>query len=195
MNYTHKLKNPIFKTIQVIADELNYPTFVVGGWVRDLLLNRIKEKTDIDFVCVGNGIKLAEKVSLKIGNKAKFTVYKNFGTAMIQYNNESYEFVGARKESYRQTSRKPIIENGTLEDDQKRRDFTINAMYIQLNSSNYGELIDPFNGLQDLKNKIIKTPLNPENIFCSSEIFLLSVSKFVSAKLGPFAIRKTRLPL
>ena len=180
MNYKSQLKNPIFKTIQVIADELNYPTFVVGGWVRDLLLNRKKETTDIDFVCIGNGIKLAEKVSLKIGVNAKFKVFKNFGTAMIQYNNENYEFVGARKESYRKTSRKPIVENGTLEDDQNRRDFTINAMYIQLNSVNYGTLIDPFNGIQDLKNKIIKTPLNPEKTYIDDPLRMMRAVRFAS---------------
>ena len=180
MNYKSQLSNPIFKTIQITADELNYPTFVVGGWVRDLLLNRKKETTDIDFVCIGNGIKLAEQVSIKIGKQAKFTVFKNFGTAMIQYNNENYEFVGARKESYRKTSRKPIVENGTLEDDQNRRDFTINAMYIQLNSVNYGTLIDPFNGIQDLKNKIIKTPLNPEKTYIDDPLRMMRAVRFAS---------------
>ena len=180
MNYKSQLSNPIFKTIQITADELNYPTFVVGGWVRDLLLNRKKETTDIDFVCIGNGIKLAEQVNIKIGKQAKFTVFKNFGTAMIQYNNENYEFVGARKESYRKTSRKPIVENGTLEDDQNRRDFTINAMYIQLNSVNYGTLIDPFNGIQDLKNKIIKTPLNPEKTYIDDPLRMMRAVRFAS---------------
>ena len=164
----------------MIADELNYPTFIVGGWVRDLLLNREKKSTDIDFVCIGNGIKLSEQVSLKLGNKAKFTVFKNFGTAMIEYNNENYEFVGARKESYRITSRKPIVENGTLEDDQKRRDFTINAMYIQLNSTNYGTLIDPFNGMLDLKNKTIKTPLNPEKTYIDDPLRMMRAVRFAS---------------
>ena len=164
----------------MIADELNYPTFIVGGWVRDLLLNRENKSTDIDFVCIGNGIKLSEQVSLKLGNKAKFTVFKNFGTAMIEYNNENYEFVGARKESYRITSRKPIVENGTLEDDQKRRDFTINAMYIQLNSTNYGTLIDPFNGMLDLKNKTIKTPLNPEKTYIDDPLRMMRAVRFAS---------------
>ena len=133
MNYSNALTNPIFKIIQTVSDELEYPTYVVGGWVRDLLLNRKKEKTDIDIVCVGSGINLANKVAIKIGDKAKLKVFKKFGTAMIQYKGENYEFVGARKESYRSECRKPIIENGSLEDDQNRRDFTINAMSIQLN--------------------------------------------------------------
>ena len=133
MNYSESLKEPIFSTVQSVADELNYPTYVVGGWVRDLLLNYKQEKTDIDFVCIGNGIRLAKKVAKKIGKNATFKVFKNFGTAMIEYNNQNYEFVGARKESYRSESRKPIVEDGTLEEDQKRRDFTINSMSIQLN--------------------------------------------------------------
>ena len=145
MNYSTTLKNPIFRTIQIVADKLNYPTYVVGGWVRDLLLKHQQHKTDNDFVCIGSGIKLAKEVSLKLGKEATFKVFKNFGTAMIEYNGENYEFVGARKESYRSESRKPIVEDGTLEDDQNRRDFTINAMSIQLNEKNYGLLIDPFN--------------------------------------------------
>ena len=136
MNYSKALKNPIFKTIQKTSDELDYPTYVVGGWVRDLLLDRKQTKKDIDFVCIGSGIQLAKKVAIILGEKATLKVFKNFGTAMIYYNNENYEFVGARKESYRVESRKPIIENGSLEDDQNRRDFTINAMSIQLNKEN-----------------------------------------------------------
>jgi len=128
VNYSSALKNPIFKIVQLASDELNYPTYVVGGFVRDFLLKRKKDKTDIDFVCVGNGMKLAELVTHKLGKKATFKVFKNFGTAMIYYKGEDYEFVGARKESYRSDSRKPIVENGTLEDDQNRRDFTINAI-------------------------------------------------------------------
>ena len=160
MNYSAALKNPIFKTVQLVSDELNYPTYVVGGWVRDLLLNKEKNKTDIDFVCVGSGIDLAKQVSKKLGKKTDVKYFKNFGTAMIHYNKEDYEFVGARKESYRSNSRKPIVEDGTIQDDQNRRDFTINAMAISLNSSNYGELIDPFTGISDLKNKTIKPSLS-----------------------------------
>ena len=180
MNYSEALKNPIFKTIQLASDELNYPTYVVGGWVRDLLLERKQNKTDIDFVCIGSGIKLAEKVNELLGNKATFKVYKNFGTAMIHYKGEDYEFVGARKESYRSESRKPIVEDGTLEDDQNRRDFTINAMAIQLNTDNYGTLVDPFNGREDLKNKIIRTPLNPDITYSDDPLRMMRAVRFAT---------------
>jgi putative nucleotidyltransferase with HDIG domain len=180
VNFTSELKNPIFRTIQIVADELEYPTYVVGGWVRDLLLNRKQEKTDIDFVCMGSGIKLAEKVAEKLGNAASFKVFKNFGTAMIHYNGEDYEFVGARKESYRNDSRKPIVENGTLEDDQNRRDFTINAMSIQLNKDNFGLLIDPFNGQKDLENGIIRTPLSPDITYSDDPLRMMRAVRFAT---------------
>ena len=180
MNFTSELKNPIFRTIQIVADELEYPTYVVGGWVRDLILDRKQEKTDIDFVCIGSGIKLAEKVAEKLGDAASFKVFKNFGTAMIYYNGEDYEFVGARKESYRNGSRKPIVENGTLEDDQNRRDFTINAMYIQLNKDNFGMLIDPFNGKNDLANGIIKTPLSPDITYSDDPLRMMRAVRFAT---------------
>ena len=180
MNYSSALKNPIFKTVQLASDELNYPTYVVGGFVRDFLLNRKKDKTDIDFVCVGNGMKLAELVTQKLGNKATFKVFKNFGTAMIHYKGEDYEFVGARKESYRSESRKPIVENGTLEDDQNRRDFTINAMAIQLNTENYGTLIDPFNGQEDLKKQIIRTPLNADITYSDDPLRMMRAIRFAT---------------
>tara|TARA_B100000242_G_scaffold227360_1_gene167762 strand:+ start:75 stop:1496 length:1422 start_codon:yes stop_codon:yes gene_type:complete len=180
VNYAKKLNKSIFKIIQSVSDELKYETYAVGGWVRDLLLNRSQEKTDIDFVCVGSGIKLAELVHAKIGKNAKLSVYKNFGTALITINEENYEFIGARKESYRKNSRKPIIENGTLEDDQKRRDFTINTMYINLNSKNYGKLIDPFNGQKHLKEKIIKTPLNPNNTYYDDPLRMMRAIRFAT---------------
>ncbi|MAO33632.1 MAG: tRNA nucleotidyltransferase [Flavobacteriales bacterium] len=180
MNYSNALTNPIFKIIQTVSDELEYPTYVVGGWVRDLLLNRKKEKTDIDIVCVGSGINLANKVAIKIGDKAKLKVFKKFGTAMIHYKGENYEFVGARKESYRSESRKPIIENGSLEDDQNRRDFTINAMSIQLNKNKYGLLIDPFEGRKDLVNKIIKTPLNPQITYNDDPLRMIRAIRFAT---------------
>ena len=180
MNYAKELNNPIFKIIQSISDELKYETYAVGGWVRDLLLNRSQEKTDIDFVCVGSGIKLAELVHAKIGKNAKLSVYKNFGTALITINEENYEFIGARKESYRKNSRNPIVENGTLEDDQKRRDFTINTMYINLNSKNYGKLIDPINGQKHLKEKIIKTPLNPNNTYYDDPLRMMRAIRFAT---------------
>ena len=180
MNYSSALKNPIFKIVQSASDQLNYPTYVVGGFVRDFLLKRKKDKTDIDFVCVGNGMKLAELVTHKLGKKASFKVFKNFGTAMIYYKGEDYEFVGARKESYRSDSRKPIVENGTLEDDQNRRDFTINAIAIQLNTENYGTLIDPFNGQKDLKNQIIRTPLDADITYSDDPLRMMRAIRFAA---------------
>ncbi|MBT4344957.1 MAG: HD domain-containing protein [Flavobacteriales bacterium] len=180
MNYSKELKNQIFNIIQKESDKLNYPTYVVGGWVRDLLLKRENTITDIDFVCVGSGIILAEKVALIMGKQARFKVFKKFGTALISYKGENYEFIGARKESYRSNSRKPIVENGTLEDDQKRRDFTINAISIQLNKDNFGELIDPFNGIEDLKNKIIKTPGNPNKTYSDDPLRMMRAVRFAT---------------
>jgi putative nucleotidyltransferase with HDIG domain len=180
LNYSADLKKPIFRTIQIVADELKYPTYVVGGWVRDLLLKRKEKKNDIDFVCIGSGIKLAKKVALKLGEEATFKVFKKFGTAMIEHNDESYEFVGARKESYRSDSRKPIVEDGTLEDDQNRRDFTINAMSIQLNQENYGLLIDPFNGRQDLDSKLIRTPLKPDTTYSDDPLRMMRAVRFAT---------------
>ena len=180
MNYSSELTNPIFRTIQIVADELNFPTYVIGGWVRDLLLKRKQDKTDIDFVCIGNGILLAEKICEELGEMATFKVFKNFGTAMVCHNGENYEFVGARRESYRENSRKPIIEDGTLEDDQNRRDFTINAMAIQLNNKEYGTLIDPFNGQKDLINKIIKTPLNPDITYSDDPLRMMRAIRFAT---------------
>ena len=180
MNYSRELKNQIFNIIQKESDKLKYPTYVVGGWVRDLLLKRENTITDIDFVCVGSGIILAEKVALIMGKQARFKVFKKFGTALISYKGENYEFIGARKESYRSNSRKPIVENGTLEDDQKRRDFTINAISIQLNKDNFGELIDPFNGIEDLKNKIIKTPGNPNKTYSDDPLRMMRAVRFAT---------------
>ena len=130
MDFKESLSNPIFSTVSVVADELNFPTYVVGGWVRDVLLKRKRKIQDIDFVCIGSGIELAEKVCNELGNKAILKVFKNFGTAMISFNGDNYEFVGARKESYRKDSRKPIVEDGTLEDDQNRRDFKIGRAHV-----------------------------------------------------------------
>ncbi|MDG1284166.1 MAG: HD domain-containing protein [Flavobacteriales bacterium] len=180
MNYSKELNNQIFNIIQKESDKLKYPTYVVGGWVRDLLLKRENTVTDIDFVCVGSGIILAEKVALTIGKQARFKVFKKFGTALISYKGENYEFIGARKESYRSNSRKPIVENGTFEDDQIRRDFTINAISIQLNKDNFGELIDPFNGIEDLKNKIIKTPGNPNKTYSDDPLRMMRAVRFAT---------------
>ena len=180
MNLKSSLKSPIFKTISEIADELNYPTYVIGGWVRDSLINRKKTKTDIDFLCIGSGIKLAKNVAERLGSKANYKVFKNFGTAMINFKEETYEFVGARKESYRANSRKPIVENGTLQDDQNRRDFTINALAIQLNKSDFGELIDPFSGKKDLENKIIRTPLSPDITYSDDPLRMMRAIRFAT---------------
>jgi|TARA_B110000858_G_scaffold107165_1_gene122565 poly(A) polymerase len=180
VNYNKSLDKPIFSIISEVADKLNYPTYVVGGWVRDLLLKRKRKITDIDFVCIGSGITLAENISKKLGDKAALKVFKNFGTAMISFGGENYEFVGARKESYRRDSRKPIIEDGTLEDDQNRRDFTINAMAIQLNKKYYGAFLDPFEGIKDLERKIIKTPLNPDQTFSDDPLRMMRAIRFAT---------------
>ncbi len=145
------LVDDVFKTIGKVADDNNIECYLIGGFVRDLLLQR--PTTDIDVVCLGNGIDLAKQVAEELGVK-KVSYFKNFGTAMLNYQDTEIEFVGARKESYRYDSRKPIVENGTLQDDLNRRDFTINAMALSLNAHNFGELLDPFNGIEDLQNKI-----------------------------------------
>lgn len=180
MNLSEHLTNPIFKTISEVADSANLECYVVGGFVRDILLNRKQIKTDIDFVCVGSGINLAKEVSKKLGNKTDVKYFKNFGTAMINHQSECYEFVGARKESYRANSRKPIVEDGSLNDDQNRRDFTINAMAISLNSSSYGNLVDPFNGTEDLKSKTIKTPLNPDVTYSDDPLRMMRAIRFAT---------------
>ncbi|MBO5828636.1 MAG: HD domain-containing protein [Paludibacteraceae bacterium] len=165
--------------ISEVADELNVECYVIGGFVRDLFLQRKSE--DIDVVVIGSGIELAEKLSKKIKG-SKLSVFKNFGTAQIKWKNLEVEFVGARKESYRADSRKPIVEDGTLEDDQNRRDFTINALALCLNKERFGELIDPFNGISDIKNKIIKTPLNPDVTFNDDPLRMMRCIRF-SAQL------------
>jgi len=180
VNLKDSLNHPIFSTISIVADKLDFPTYVVGGWVRDLILKRKRKIEDIDFVCIGSGIKLAERVCLELGGKADLKVFKNFGTAMISFNGENFEFIGARKESYRKDSRKPIVEDGTLEDDQNRRDFTINAMAIQLNSKSYGEFLDPFNGIDDLKKGVIKTPNNPDITFDDDPLRMVRAIRFAT---------------
>jgi putative nucleotidyltransferase with HDIG domain len=154
--------------------------YLVGGFVRDLLLERKSKIKDIDVVCVGSGIELAKRLKNLLGRDARLAVFKNFGTAQVKYHDAIVEFVGARKESYRRDSRKPIIEDGTIEDDQNRRDFTINAMAISLNETNLGELIDPFNGLSDLKNKIIKTPLDPAITFSDDPLRIMRAIRFAA---------------
>src|SRR5205807_2071431 len=156
-------QNPIFKIIAHEAAQMNAEAFVVGGYVRDIFLKR--ESKDIDIVVTGSGIDLAKHVAKNLGNRVQVNYFKNFGTAMIRFEDLEIEFVGARKESYRSDSRKPIVETGSLEDDQKRRDFTINAMAIHLTEKYFGELVDPFNGVRDLEEKIIRTPLDPDITF------------------------------
>jgi tRNA nucleotidyltransferase (CCA-adding enzyme) len=179
MNYIKALQNPIFKIISQASQELNVESYVIGGFVRDFLLQRDFKK-DIDIVAIGSGIELALKVSELLPNKPKVQVFKNYGTAMLRYKEIDIEFVGARKESYNQDSRNPIVENGTLEDDQNRRDFTINALAFSLNEKNYGALIDPFNGLTDLENKIIKTPLNPDITYSDDPLRMLRGIRFAT---------------
>lgn len=176
-----KLRHKIFQEISTVADQMNLETFVIGGFVRDLYLKRPSK--DVDIVTLGSGIELAEMVALRLKNKPRVTVFKNFGTAMLKYKDMEIEFVGARKESYRHDSRNPVVENGTLEDDQNRRDFTINALAMRLNQSNFGELIDPFNGIADLNNKVIRTPLDPDITFSDDPLRIMRAIRF-SAQLG-----------
>tara|TARA_B100001093_G_scaffold173035_1_gene165931 strand:+ start:755 stop:2188 length:1434 start_codon:yes stop_codon:yes gene_type:complete len=177
-NYIDFLNPPtIFKTISKIANQLNQPAFVIGGFVRDQILNR--ETKDIDIVTLGSGIELAKKISKEL-DSSPVKIFKNFGTAMILVNDIEIQFVGARKESYRSDSRNPIVENGTIEEDQNRRDFTVNALAISLNKSNYGEFIDPFNGLNDLKSKVLKTPLNPDITFSDDPLRMMRAIRFCS---------------
>ncbi len=170
------LKHKIFKIISETAEEMNLETYVTGGFVRDLLLNRPSD--DIDIVTIGSGIELAENVSEKLKPRPKVSVFKNYGTAHFKYRQFEVEFVGARKESYRSDSRNPDVQNGTLDDDQKRRDFTINAFALSLNKDNFGELIDPFNGLNDLENKIIRTPLDPGITFSDDPLRMMRAIRF-----------------
>lgn len=176
----NNLDNPIFKIIGAIADQLNVKAYVIGGYVRDYFLGR--ELTDIDVTVVGDGIMLAQKVGEKV--KAKVTIYKTFGTAALKYTHNDVpceiEFVAARKESYDHSSRKPAVTSGTLEDDQNRRDFTINAMAFALNRHNYGELIDPFDGVGDLKREIIRTPMDPDKTFSDDPLRMMRAVRFAT---------------
>lgn len=179
MNLKEHIQNPIFSIVSRAADALGYETYVIGGFVRDIILERA-QPTDIDFVCVGSGIELANRVSELLGNDTKVQVFKNFGTAMLRHQDLELEFVGARKESYRSNSRKPIVEDGTLEDDQNRRDFTINALAIRLNKEYFGELIDPFDGLKDIEKKIIRTPLEPNITYSDDPLRMMRAIRFAS---------------
>jgi len=170
---------PVFKTIAQAAKEQNNKVYVIGGYVRDFLLKNQKAK-DIDIVVLGSGIELAKRVKEKMPSKTKSAYYKNFGTAMLQDKEMELEFVGARKESYRKDSRKPAVEEGSMEDDQKRRDFTVNALAISLNKEDWGKLIDPFNGIEDLENKILRTPLNPDLTFSDDPLRMIRAIRFAS---------------
>ncbi len=178
-NYTEALQDSIFKIIAQAAQELNIEAYAIGGFVRDYILERHNKK-DIDIVAVGSGIDLALKVSELIPHHPKVQVFKNYGTAMLRYEDIDIEFVGARKESYRQESRNPLVENGTLQDDQNRRDFTINALAFSLNKNNFGDLVDPFNGMTDLENKIIRTPLDPDITYSDDPLRMMRAIRFAS---------------
>ena len=179
MNYTKALHNPIFKIISQAAKEIGVESYVIGGFVRDFLLER-NFKKDIDIVAVGSGIELALKVSELLPNNPKVQVFKTYGTAMLRFQEIDIEFVGARKESYQTESRNPIVENGTLKDDQDRRDFTINALAFSLNQENYGELVDPFNGIVDLENRIIRTPLNSDITYSDDPLRMMRAIRFAT---------------
>lgn len=172
------LDKDIFHLISEAADELHLDCYVVGGYVRDIFLER--PSNDIDVVVVGSGIKVADALRRKLGRKAHISVFKNFGTAQVKYKDLEVEFVGARRESYSHDSRKPIVEDGTLEDDQNRRDFTINAMAIQLNKAHFGELVDPFGGIEDLEDGIIRTPLDPDITFSDDPLRMMRCVRFAT---------------
>jgi putative nucleotidyltransferase with HDIG domain len=178
-SYKEALNNKIFEIISRASQELNVESYVIGGFVRDLMLGRDFKK-DIDIVAVGSGIELALKVSELLPKKPKVQVFKTYGTAMLRFEDTEIEFVGARKESYNFESRNPVVENGTLEDDQNRRDFTINALALSLNESSFGELSDPFNGIDDLEKKIIKTPLDPDITYSDDPLRMLRGVRFAT---------------
>lgn len=171
------LSEKIFSVISGVAGEMDKPVFVIGGFVRDIFLHRPSK--DIDIVIQGSGIELAQKVSKRLGN-TRVTVFKNFGTAQLKHDGWEVEFVGARRESYREDSRKPLVEDGTIEDDQLRRDFTMNALAISLHPKTYGQLVDPFNGVSDIENRIIRTPLEPDQTFSDDPLRMVRAIRFAT---------------
>ncbi|MBU2951614.1 CCA tRNA nucleotidyltransferase [Tamlana agarivorans] len=179
MNYKEALQHPVFKIISQSAEELALDAYVIGGFVRDFILKRGTAK-DIDVVAIGDGIKLAKQVAKNLHNKPKIQVFKTYGTAMLRYDDIEIEFVGARKESYTEDSRNPAVENGSLADDQNRRDFTINALALNLSTTSYGNLLDPFNGIQDLDDKIIRTPLDPDITYSDDPLRMLRAIRFAT---------------
>lgn len=178
-NYREALTHPIFEIVTEAADELNLPVFVIGGFVRDFFLKR-GNKNDVDIVAVGNGIELAKLVAAKIPNKPKVQIFKTYGTAMLKAFDAEIEFVGARKESYNENSRNPEVEQGTLTDDQNRRDFTINALALQLNKKHFGDLLDPFDGISHLGQELIKTPLDPDITYSDDPLRMMRAIRFAS---------------
>jgi putative nucleotidyltransferase with HDIG domain len=178
-NFEDAISEEIFSYISKASEELQIRSYVIGGFVRDYLLHR-QHDIDIDVVAVGSGIDLSQKVASRLPGKPKVQIFKTYGTAMLRFQNIEVEFVGARKESYTEKSRNPKVTSGTLEDDQKRRDFTINAMAISLNSDNYGVLLDPFHGIQDLQNKIIRTPLDPDITYSDDPLRMMRAIRFAS---------------
>lgn len=175
-NYKTLLNNKVFKAVGTAADSLNRPCYVVGGYVRDLFLNR--HSKDIDFVTVGSGIELAQKIGKE--NRRRVNVYRSYGTAQVRWHDLDLEFVGARKESYNRDSRNPVVENGTLDEDIARRDFTINAMALSVNAENFGDLVDNYDGLGDIERRIIRTPLNPDITFSDDPLRMMRAIRFAT---------------
>ena len=202
MNHKEALNNPIFNIISKSAKDLGMDSYVIGGFVRDYFLERGDHK-DIDIVAVGSGIELAKEVAKNLPNKPEVQIFKTYGTAMLVFEGMDIEFVGARKESYHQDSRNPVVENGTLEDDQNRRDFTINAMALRLSVNNFGELLDPFNGIQDLQHQVIRTPLDPNVTYSDDPLRMMRAIRFAtqlnfkieSKSLSAIAKNKTRITI
>lgn len=178
MDMSRDIDKPIFRLVGEVADALGREAYVVGGYVRDIFLERVSD--DLDFVTIGSGIELAKTVAGRLGSGAHLSVFANFGTAQVKWHQYELEFVGARKESYSHDSRNPVVEDGTLDDDQKRRDFTINAMAICLNKERFGDLVDPFNGIVDLHRGIIKTPLDPDTTFSDDPLRMLRAIRFAT---------------
>ena len=178
-NFKKNIESEIFHTISNCCDETNIECYAIGGFVRDLIIGKTSA-TDIDILVVGSGIDIAKKTAKRLKIKSKITVFKNFGTAMFKYDGYDIEFVGTRQESYSKSSRNPIVKPGTLDDDLNRRDFTINTLGISLNKNNWGDLLDKFNGIKDLENKIIKTPLEPKQTFSDDPLRMLRAARFSS---------------